>query len=211
MDQIIDQLKPIAKGLGETFAPFCEVVLRDLTHPQMAILAIHNDFSAQDVGESATQMTLARLADPECPQVVANYASSFVDGRGTKSTIIRIKNSNGEYVAALCLNVNLVHFAGLQRVIEQFVRIEQNPGNPPGRPTGAASIRVRIDQYAAQLATPPIALKAIERRRLLLKLEEAGCLEIRRSVEVIAAYLRVSRATIYCDVKRIYGGRSPSE
>ena len=37
---MLAQLDTIAKGLSETFAPFCEVVVHDLTHPQQAIISI---------------------------------------------------------------------------------------------------------------------------------------------------------------------------
>lgn len=199
---IIHQLKQIAEGLGETFAPFCEVVLHDLTHPEKAILAIHNNLSTRKLGEPATELGLARIADPDYPQIISNYANSFVDGRRAKSTSIGIKDSNGDYVAALCLNVDLTLFTNLQGVIGQFVSIDTRQKVSESLvPNGADLIRGRIDQYAARLATTPRALKAVERRGLLLELKDSGCLEIRRAVEIISAHLGVSRATVYSDVK----------
>lgn len=61
------QRKQIAEGLAATFAPFCEVVLHDLRHPHHAILAIHNNLSDRAVGEPATELGLARIADPAFP------------------------------------------------------------------------------------------------------------------------------------------------
>src|SRR4051812_25187154 len=78
---LFDQLQQIAHGLGETFAPFCEVVLHDLTDPGNAIVAIHNNLSGRKVGEGATELGLARIADPDYAQVISNYANSFADGR----------------------------------------------------------------------------------------------------------------------------------
>lgn len=40
---LLEQLKQVAQGLSETFAPFCEVVVHDLLDPKHAILAIHNN------------------------------------------------------------------------------------------------------------------------------------------------------------------------
>ncbi len=199
---LFDQLKHIAEGLGETFAPFCEVVLHDLTTPKNAILAIHNNLSTRKVGEPATELGLARIADPKYPQVIANYANSFADGRRAKSTSIGIKNSNGDYVAALCLNVDLTLFRNIETVIGQFTSIDAQRGpNESLNPAGADVIRARIDQYAAKLATTPRSLKTEERRGLLRELKEAGCLEIRRASDIIAAHLGVSRATVYSDTK----------
>ena len=199
---LFDQLKQIAEGLAETFAPFCEVVLHDLTDPKHAILAIHNNLSTRKVGEPATELGLARIADPDYPQIIANYANAFADGRQAKSTSIGVKNANGEYIAALCLNIDLTLFTNLQGVIGQFTSIDpQHRVNESLNPAGAEVIRARIDQYAARLATTPRALKTDERRSLLRELKEAGCMEIRRAADIIAAHLGVSRATVYTDAK----------
>ena len=101
---LLAQLQQVADGLGKTLAPFCEVVLHDLTEPDHAILAIHNNLSGRSVGEPATELGLARAADPGFDQVIANYPNTFPDGRLAKSTSVGIKDSDGRYVAALCLN-----------------------------------------------------------------------------------------------------------
>ena len=199
---LFEQLRQVAQGLGETFAPFCEVVLHDLTTPKNAILAIHNNLSGRKVGQPATELGLARIANPNYPQVIANYANTLADGRQAKSTSIGIKDANGTYVAALCLNIDLTLFQSLQNVIGQFTRIDDAQGVRESlNPGGADAIRALIDQFAARLATTPRALKTEERRTLLRELKEAGCLQVRHSSEIIAAHLGVSRATVYADIK----------
>jgi predicted transcriptional regulator YheO len=47
------------------------------------------------------------------------------------------------------------------------------------------------------LATTPRALKAQDRRALLQELKAAGLLDVRRSMETVAAHLGVSRASVY--------------
>ncbi|HEV7440195.1 MAG TPA: PAS domain-containing protein [Methylobacterium sp.] len=202
MEALLEQLKQIAEGLGQTFAPFCEVVLHDLTDPRNAILAIHNNLSAREVGEPATELGLARIADPNYPAVIANYANAFADGRQAKSTSIGIKDAGGTYVAALCLNVDLTLFQNLQSMIGQFTSVDAQGGTRESlNPAGADAIRARIDRFAAGRATTPRALRAEERRALLRELKASGCLEVRRASEIIAAHLGVSRATVYADAK----------
>jgi predicted transcriptional regulator YheO len=199
---LFDQLKEIAQGLGETFAPFCEVVLHDLTDPKNAIVAIHNNLSGRKIGQPATELGLARIADPNYAQVIANYANAFADGRQAKSTSVGIKDTSGEYVAALCLNIDLTLFQGLQSAIGQFVSFDsQNAPHESLNPAGADAIRARIDHFAARRATTPRALGAEDRRALLKELKDAGCMEVRRSSEIIAAHLGISRATVYADAK----------
>ncbi|RYF48082.1 MAG: transcriptional regulator, partial [Cytophagaceae bacterium] len=105
-----DQLKQIAHGLGATFAPFCEVVVHDLLDPTHAVLAIHNNLSGRAIGHPATELGLARILDPDYQQVITNYSNQFADGRQAKSTSIGIKDSEGNYIAALCINVDLTLF-----------------------------------------------------------------------------------------------------
>lgn len=199
---LLAQMKQVADGLGQTLAPFCEVVLHDLLDPEHAILAIHNNLSGRAVGAPATELGLARAADPDFDQVIANYPNTFADGRQAKSTSIGIKDSEGRYVAALCMNVDLTVFRSLNSLLTQFGSVNTAAGvSETLEPAGADTIRARIDQFAARLATTPRALKADERKALMRELKEAGLGDVRRAMDIVASYLNVSRATVYNDAR----------
>lgn len=198
---LISQLEQIAEGLSKTFSPFCEVVLHDLRDPQHAILAIHNNLSGRQPDDPATELGLARIADPDYPQVIANYQNQFRDGRQVKSTSIGIKDTSGQYVAALCMNIDLSLFRGLQGMLEQFSSVGDDKPGESLDPSGADVIRARIDQFAARLATTPRALKAANRRVLMQELKDSGCMDVRRAMETVASHLGVSRAAVYTYAK----------
>ncbi|MDR7051833.1 putative transcriptional regulator YheO [Duganella sp. 3397] len=199
---LLAQLQQVADGLGKTLAPFCEVVLHDLTEPDHAILAIHNNLSGRSVGEPATELGLARAADPGVDQVIANYPNTFPDGRLAKSTSVGIKDSDGRYVAALCLNVDLTVFRSLNTMLTQFGSVDRAAAvNDTLQPTGAEAIRLRIDDFAARHGTTPRALKTDERRALMGELKDSGLSDVRRAMDIVAAYLNVSRATVYNDAR----------
>jgi predicted transcriptional regulator YheO len=199
---LLEQMRQVADGLGKTLAPFCEVVLHDLTEPEHAILAIHNNLSGRSVGSPATELGLARAADPGFDQVIANYPNTFPDGRLAKSTSIGIKDSEGHYIAALCMNVDLTVFRSLNTMLTQFGSVDTEAAvQETMQPTGADAIRLRIDQFAARLGTTPRALKADERKGLMRELKEAGLSDVRRAMDIVAAYLNVSRATVYNDAR----------
>jgi len=200
--QLLSQVKQVAEGLAQTFAPFTEVVVHDLFDPAHAVLAVHNNLSGRQVGDPATELGLARIMDPDYEQVIANYPNQFADGRQVKSTSIGIKDSEGRYVAALCINVDLTLFQGFQSALNKFTTVE---GATPVResldPSGADGIRARIDEFAARMAATPRSLRAEDRRILMKELKAAGLLEVRRAMDTIAAHLGVSRATVYSDAK----------
>jgi predicted transcriptional regulator YheO len=200
-DPLIAQLDQIAAGLAQTFAPFCEVVVHDLRDPDHAILAIHNNLSGRAPGDPATELGLARIADSGYPQIVANYPNRFADGRPAKSTSIGIRDAQGNYVAALCLNVDMSLFRSMQNALQQFGATGTAPFQESLDPANAEAIRRRIDQYAAGLAASPQLLKAEDRRALMRELKAAGFLEVRRAMEVAASHLGISRATAYNDIK----------
>ncbi len=197
---LLEQIKQIAEGIGRTFAPFCEVVVHDLLTPQNAVLAIHNNLSGREEGHPATELGFSRIADPGYPQVIANYPNTFADGRQVKSTSVGVKDSQGRYIAALCLNVDLSLFQGLRHVLDQFSALDapEDAGTRDSLdPTGAEAIRSHIDSFAARLSTTPRALKAEDKRLLLRELKESGRLERRRAMETVAGHLGISRATVY--------------
>lgn len=199
---LLDQVKQIADGLAQTFAPFCEVVVHDLLDPAHAVLAIHNNLSGREVGNPATELGLARIMNPEFEQVIANYPNRFSDGRQVKSTSIGIKDSQGRYIAALCMNIDLTVFQGFQGMLNQFVALQPDAhATETLDPAGADGIRARIDEYAARLATTPRALKPEDRRTLVKELKAAGLLDLRRAMEIVAAHLGVSRASVYSYAK----------
>lgn len=198
---LLAELRNIAEGLGKTFAPFCEVVVHDLTHPKNAIYAIENNLSGRHIGQPVTELGLARIRDPEYPAVISNYANQFADGRKVKSTSIGIRGADGDYVAAICLNVDLTLFQGIQSALSQFSRFESSEVDESLDTSSADRITDRIDEFAAARATNPRSLKPADRRELVQELKRSGLLEIRRSMEIAAAHMGISRATIYNSAK----------
>jgi predicted transcriptional regulator YheO len=198
---LIEQVKQIADGLARTFSPFCEVVVHDLRDPDHAVLAIHNNLSGRSASDPATELGLARIADHAFPQIVANYANQFADGRPAKSTSIGVRDADGRYVAALCLNVDLTLFRSMRSALDQFTATDASPVPETLDPANAGMLRERIEQYAARLASSPQLLKAGERRALMRELKAGGFLEMRRAIDIAASCLGISRATAYNDIK----------
>ena len=200
----LEQLQLIARGLSETFAPFCEVVVHDLTQQEHAVLAIYNNLSGRKIGDPVTELGAQRISNPDFPEIVANYPNRFPDGRQAKSTSIGIKDAQGRYVAALCLNIDLTVFQNLQNVLARFSNTNTAPGIVESLSSvGTPPIRNYIDEFAAHRSTTPRALKTAERRALLQELKDNGLLEMRRAIDTVAQHLGLSRTTLYSDIRKI--------
>lgn len=201
-NSLLAQIDIIAKGLSETFAPFCEAVVHDLKKPEHSILSIHNNLSGRQIGEPTTELGLARIESPDFPNIIANYTNQFTDGRPVKSTSIGIKDDSGQYVAALCLNLDMTLFRGMQSMLSQFIEVGNSPIKEHIEPNGTEAIRIRIDQYAASLATTARTLKVEERKNLIEILRNEGLLDVKKAMETVAQHLGISRASVYLYAKK---------
>jgi len=191
--------RKIVKALGKMFAPHCEVVLHDLTHPDHAVIAIETNLSGRQVGDPVTELGLARIEDPGFAEVVQNYPNHFPDGRPAKSTSIGIKNRQGKFIAAICLNLDVAPFASAQKSLGALISVDHGraPLRERLRARSVEEIRSAIDEFAEQRNQSPRGLAPPEKKMVVKELRERGFLQVKNAVPNIAAYLGISRATVY--------------
>ncbi|MBS0349703.1 MAG: PAS domain-containing protein [Proteobacteria bacterium] len=202
---LLREAKKIVSALGKMFAPCCEVVLHDLTQPRHSIIAIACPLSGRKIGEPTTELGLARINDPKFPEVVQNYPNRFPDGRSVKSTSIGLKNSQGKFVAAICLNLDISLFSAVQRILTQFTASEQLtlPIRENLRVRSTTHLREIIETFATERNTDPRVLSLKQRRQLIQILNESGLLQLRGGVNIVAEILGISRASVYNALKSI--------
>jgi predicted transcriptional regulator YheO len=131
--------------------------------------------------------------------VIQNYPNKFPDGRPAKSTSIGIKNSQGRYVAALCLNLDISIFATVIRNLTSLISTEPFTDGPAEdlRSRTVDEIRDVIDEFAADHHQTPRGLDTATKRTLVKSLQERGFLERKKAVQIITENLGISRATVY--------------
>jgi len=200
---ILREACKIVEALGKMFAPCCEVVLHDLRKPNNSIIAIECPLSGRKVGQPTSEMGLARIKNQSFPDIVQNYANSFPDGRSVKSTSIGLRNSQGQFIAALCLNLDISLFSSIQRVISQLTLSDAM--NAPVRETLRArsidDLREVIESFASRHNVQPRNLTSQHRRQLIQSLADAGLLQLRGAASIAADILGISRASIYNALK----------
>ncbi|WP_369394246.1 transcriptional regulator [Streptomyces sp. CG1] len=199
-DHLIREAEKIAVALGRMFPGLCEVVLHDLRDPQHAIRVIENNLSGRQVGDSATELGLARIQDPHYPGVIQNYPNQFPDGRPAKSTSIGIKNVAGEYIAALCLNLDVSVLSPVTLALSNLVATETEHREQPLetlQDRNARDLRQAVEAHAAERAATPRSLSREDKRALVRQLQRDGYFGSRDAAQTIADLLGVSRATVY--------------
>ncbi|GAA2391621.1 PAS domain-containing protein [Streptomyces glaucosporus] len=199
-EHLVREAERIAVAVGRMFPGLCEVVLHDLRRPDNAVRVIENNLSGRQVGDPATELGLRRIADPDHPSVIQNYSNRFPDGRPAKSTSIGIRNAQGRYIAALCLNLDVSTLSPLALTLANLVATDvehqgETLGTPRGR--GERELRSAIDSFAAQRSSTPRGLNRDQKRELVRRLHSEGFFATRNSAQLIADRLGVSRATVY--------------
>ena len=194
--------RKIVEALGQTLAPLVEVVLHDLTAPEHSVVAISNNLSGREVGDAATEMGLARITDSGFPEVVANYPNRFPDGRPVKSTSIGLKNSAGEYVAAICLNMDVSLLGAVTAGLGQLMQTDAAAPvaetlGPGGSGEARESVRAALERFAAARNTTPIGMTLAQRREAVRELAASGHLNLRHALAEVARTLGVARSTVY--------------
>jgi predicted transcriptional regulator YheO len=199
-EHLIREAEKIAVALGRMFPGLCEVVLHDLRDPRHAIRAIENNLSGREVGDSATELGLARIADPDYPGVIQNYPNRFPDGRPAKSTSIGIKNALGDYIAALCLNLDVSVLSPVTLALSRLVATDSEHSEQPLetlRDRTARELRQVVEARSAERASTPRSLSRKDKQALVRQLHQDGYFGSRDAAQTIADLLGVSRATVY--------------
>jgi predicted transcriptional regulator YheO len=199
-DRLFAELDKIAVALGRMFPGLCEVVLHDLRDPQHSIRLIENNLSGRQVGDSATELGMLRILDPNYPSVVQNYANTFTDGRPAKSTSIGIKGSDGTYIAALCLNLDISVLSPMTLALANLAATEVQRRDEPLetlRDHSSKEIRSVIESFAAQRSAAPRTLSKEAKRELVQHLKQRGYFDLHDAASKIADLLGISRATVY--------------
>jgi predicted transcriptional regulator YheO len=199
-EHLIREAEKIAVALGRMFPGLCEVVLHDLRDPRHAIRAIENNLSGRRVGDSVTELGLARIEDPGYPSVIQNYPNQFPDGRPAKSTSIGIKNAAGEYIAALCLNLDVSVLSPVTLALSNLVATDtehREQALETLRDRNARELRQAVEELAAERAATPRSLSREDKKALVRQLHHDGHFDSRDAAQTIADLLGVSRATVY--------------
>lgn len=196
---LLREAETIVVAIGRMFTGLCEVVLHDLRDPEHTIRVIENNLSGRAVGDPATELGIARIEDPDYPNVLQNYPNRFPDGRPAKSTSIGLRNSHGVYIAAICLNLDLSLLSHAVRTLQTLVRTDEQERSLSEslRARTVDNLRAAVEEFAVSRGRTARSLDAAAKKDLVRYLRDDGLLDVKRAVPALTEILGVSRATVY--------------
>jgi predicted transcriptional regulator YheO len=208
-DLLFDSLKQIADAVVGTFPRVFEVVVHDLSRPQKSIQYIAGDVTKRKVGGPATDLVVKALhREGREVRDRYNYKTTTGDGRTLKSTTSFIRNSDGDVVAAFCINFDMTDILNAVHAFEPFTATTNSFDGHEKVETFATSIAETIEalfeQAVAKIGRQSAYMSTDEKVELVKELETSGVFQIKGGVDQVALLLGVTKYTVYNYLKKIH-------
>jgi predicted transcriptional regulator YheO len=198
----LSRFRPIADAIARLFHPYAEVVLHDIIDDTIEYIA--NPFSGRATGDTS-YMEL----DPKDPSlqkdVLGPYEKAGNNGQPIRSITAVLRSEDGDPMGILCINLNFSVLESALETLDKFVRSPDIEAIPEVlfRKDWRDLINLEIRSFLLETGKSLDSLDINGRISLLKRLEEKGLFYARKSVEQVAHTLKISRATVYKNLKEI--------
>lgn len=198
---ILHAFDAVVEGIAEVFGTNCEVVVHSLEDPSRSIVKIVNGHvTGREVGSPLTDFAVKMLnkADRLESDMIGTYYSKLDDGRLLKCVTVLIRNTEGQPIGLMCVNIDLsvpfLDFLGgflpsrdepSQNVVEHF----------------PLNVKDLIDRMLETVMSDVNSQRGVspseKNKMIVLELYKGGIFNVRGAIDVVAKQIGVSRYTIY--------------
>lgn len=209
-------------ALSEAIPPFIEFVLHDLSKLPNSVVAVTGNVTGRRPGDPATNLLLEQIAAKNLDRMVG-YVTRLPNGRELRSSTILMRNSSGEAVVAICINLDISAWSELRGLVDSVFENVSNAVAPnqqgeqdeveslpvlstrPAQPHTSESFMHDIDELTsmmldaviAEVGLPVSMMKKRHKLSVVEALKQRGFFLRRDGVNLAAAALDVSRFTVY--------------
>jgi predicted transcriptional regulator YheO len=205
-EMLFDNLARVADALADQFAPYCEVVIHDLAHPDSSIVHIAGDITGRHIGGPMTDFVLGLLGQEERPEDRVGYIAHARDGKTIKSSTIFVRDESGEPVGVFCVNFDLTTLLAAGHELSQFAQASTSlevdksfSADVPNLQQEMIQKSIRRVLNCNHISELNGGIDKEDRRKVIADLEAQGAFRIRKATPIVAELFEVSRYTIYKD------------
>jgi len=211
MKDSLSKYIPVGDAIAMLLHPYAEVVIHDIVKD--VIVHIANPYSKRRVGDSSyldlngDQPNFGFEKD-----VLGPYEKEGEDGQRIRSITAVLRDDEAKPIGILCINLDFssleTAFESAFEILNQLIR----PGEIEARPEiifreeWRELIKLEIRAYRLEKGLTQDSMTAKDRRELMRRLDQKRLFYARKSVEQVASYLMISRATAYKDLNEIRKG-----
>ena len=189
----------VCDALVALLDPFGEVVLHDWATQTISHLS--GRISDRNLGDPS----FIDDVDPQNGQgpIFGPYRKTNPDGRQVKSISVLIRNEHNDPVSLLCINIDISRFDAAQAALKRFISVPQASQNNPLADDWLDTLNSFVARWRIENGLSDALLTVENRHRLLAVLHDRGVFERPKAADAVAMAIRVSRATIYSDLKNL--------
>jgi len=195
--------RAVADAIVMLLSPHAEVVIHDLARDKVFYIA--NSFSALKAGDpSHLKLSKDDLANEG--HVIGPYQKNGAQGQNIRSATAVLSDRDGMPAGLMCINLDYSQQEAALELLEKLIKpvTVQNHPEILFRNDWRYQVKqeIQLFQQEHQLVEKELRT-AVNRRKVLARLDQKGLFYARKSMEQIADLLGVSRATVYNDLVSI--------
>ncbi|WP_275923811.1 helix-turn-helix transcriptional regulator [Burkholderia sola] len=213
-EAILSAISSIIPMLGAMIGDHVEIVLHDITRPEISVLQVANGHVTgrksgdsllagpqNDHGLVATARGLIDTATAPDHVSMFPYSTTTRDGRMLTSGSVIFRDSSGQPFAALCVNADMHDIETVHALLSRMLSTG-NGNNPEQRPnTSPPDIESLIDNIICQAIhryrKPVVQMTKEEKTTAVALMQDRGLFIVKGGVDKAASALGVTRFTIY--------------
>jgi len=212
-NSIFRTLEQLADTMTATFGDNCEVVIHDLSNITASLVYITGNVTHRKIGSPTTDTIIKELVEQgSAVRDKVGFKTITDDGRELKSSSSFIRDSNGEVIAAFCVNFDVTDYLNAIQAMSLFAGIKKQGETRKISEEFAFSVDNTIDtlfeQAVESIGKRPATMSMEEKIQLVKILEENGVFQIKGVINQVALLLGVSNFTVYNYLKRIRAANS---
>lgn len=204
-EEVLRLYRPVLRALATAAGPTVEVVLHNLDGADVdlghTIMAIENGHvTGRAVGGPSTSLGLDVLKDRRKNHDAFGYTGFTSDGRELRCSSVYFHNAAGDIIASLCVNVDLSPIQRARDMMEALLPAPVASLDAPREHFGKDLVSVMdsmITEAIREIGRPVEQMSRDDRIAVLVRLDQRGATQMRKSVEAIAKRLGISRVTAY--------------
>jgi predicted transcriptional regulator YheO len=200
----IDFLSSLVKGIAKQFGKNCEVVLLDLTQYEkygsgLIVLIENGHVTGRKVGDTGTNLGLEVLRGTDQEGDKYNYLTKTKDGRMLRSATMYIRNSQGKPIGCICINFDITGLMMAENAIKEFTDLSKiNTDVKEVFVNNVNDVLAVLIQEAQELIGVPVAHMTKEDKMKGIKyLDQKGAFLIQKAGDKICDYFNISKYTLY--------------
>jgi D-arginine utilization repressor len=184
----------IGEAIAALFHPLVEVVLHDLRSGR--IVRIWNCRTDRQAGD------LSHLHRPQdqfsqTQAILGPYEKALPFQGRTKSITAGLRDVDNELIGFLCINLDVTLIDQATTMLTSFAAAQMKRPEPIYRNDLQLHISYLVRDYSIEVNKPIDHLDKEQRVELVAAVDRAGLFQARKSVELLAKAMHISRASVY--------------